>query len=224
MNGELQAELQAERDARDAARMRHDARRHTYAVHYPSRAFRIEANWDAEYGAEWALSEAALLADENATLTAQLTHYDSMRTRHTLLQIANDDLRGECASLKRELEALREERDTLAAKLDAANAKLAALENAALVAEQDVKDVCAGFSAAHWYREVTALRNENDQMRKQLGIPTSADLVVRAGKRVYPLASQADAPDDDVTVALMDERARPPMKLTPPARKPDAAA
>ena len=222
MNGTNWAE-QAERDARDAARMRHDARRHTYAVHYPSRAFRIEANWDAEYGAEWALSEAALLADENATLTAQLTHYDNMRTRHALLQIANDDLRGECASLKRELEALREERDTLAAKLDAANAKLAALENAALVAEQDVKDVCAGFSAAHWYREVTALRNENDQMRKQLGIPTSADLVVRAGKRVYPLASQADAPDDDVTVALMDERARPPMKLTPPARKPDAA-
>src|SRR5690606_4337956 len=125
-----------------------------------------------------------------------------------------------CASLKRELEALRAENATLCEKLDAANAKLAALENAALVAEQDVKDVCAGFGAAHWYREVTALRNENDQMRKQLGIPTSADLVVRAGKRVYPLASQADAPDDDVTVALMDERARPPMKLTPPARKP----
>src|SRR5690606_31092435 len=175
MNGTNWAE-QAERDARDATRMRHEARRHTYAVHYPSRAFRIEANWDAEYGAEWALSEAALLADENATLTAQLTHYDSMRTRHTLLQIANDDLRGECASLKRELEALRAENATLCEKLDAANAKLAALENAALVAEQDVKDVCAGFSAAHWYREVTALRNENDQMRKQLGIPTSADL------------------------------------------------
>lgn len=321
MNGELQAELQAARDARDAARMRHEARRHTYAVHYPSRAFRIEANWDAEYGAEWTLNEASLLADENATLTAQLTHYDSMRTRHTLLQIAHDDLRRECASLKRALAVLRDERNTLAAKLDAANAKLAALENAALVAEQDVKDVCAGFSAAHWYREVTALRNENDQMRKQLGIPTSADLVVRAGKRVYPLASQADAheddddatpatlgdkprkvwtedvkrailtalveeprnlsemradgwmaevpdrqfaacvlemsrtwqlmrpvpgapegtyeltpagadsaramladADDDVTVALMDERARPPMKLTPPARKPDAAA
>lgn len=215
MNGtdwaELQAEQQAERDARDAARMRHDARRHTYAVLYLGREWRVEANLDAEYGAEWTLNEASLLADENATLTAQLTHYDSMRTRHTLLQIANDDLRGECASLKRELEALRAENATLCEKLDAANAKLAALENA-------------------------ALRNENDQMRKQLGIPTSADLVVRAGKRVYPLASQADAheddddatpadaPDDDVTVALMDERARPPMKLTPPARKPDAAA
>lgn len=134
MNGTNWAE-QAERDARDAARMRHDARRHTYAVLYLGRAWRVEANLDAEYGAEWTLNEAALLADENATLTAQLTHYDSMRTRHTLLQIANDDLRGECASLKRELEALREERDTLAAKLDAANAKLAALENAALVAE-----------------------------------------------------------------------------------------
>ena len=230
MNGELQAELQAERDARDAARMRHDARWHTYAVHYPSRAFRIEANWDAEYGAEWALSEAALLADENATLTAQLTHYDSMRTRHTLLQIANDDLRGECASLKRELEALRAENATLCAKLDAANAKLAALENAALVAEQDVKDVCAGFSAAHWYREVTALRNENDQMRKQLGIPTSADLVVRAGKRVYPLASQADAheDDDDATPATLGDRRQQEtrsIEWTPPTRsKPDAAA
>jgi len=214
MNGELQAELQAERDARDAARMRHEARRHTYAVLYLGREWRVEANLDAEYGAEWTLNEASMLADENATLTAQLTHYDS---------------------LKRALAVLRDERNTLAAKLDAANAKLAALENAALVAEQDVKDVCAGFSAAHWYREVTALRAENDQMRKQLGIPTSADLVVRAGKRVYPLASPADAHEDDddatpadapddVTVALMDERARPPMKLTPPARKPDAAA
>lgn len=195
MNGtewaELQAEQQAERDARDAARMRHEARRHTYAVLYLGRAWRVEANLDAEYGAEWTLNEAAMLADENATLTAQLTHYDSMRTRHTLLQIANDDLRGECASLKRELEALRAENATLCEKLDAANAKLAALENAALVAESAT---------------------------------TSADLVVRAGVRVYPLASQADAPDDDVTVALMDERARPPMKLTPPARKPDAAA
>ena len=228
MNGTNWAE-QAERDARDAARMRHEARRHTYAVHYPSRAFRIEANWDAEYGAEWALSEAALLADENATLTAQLTHYDSMRTRHTLLQIANDDLRGECASLKRELEALRAENATLCEKLDAANAKLAALENAALVAEQDVKDVCAGFGAAHWYREVTALRNENDQMRKQLGIPTSADLVVRAGKRVYPLASQADAhEDDDATPATLGDRRQQEtrsIEWTPPTRsKPDAAA
>ena len=230
MNGELQAEQQAERDARDAARMRHEARRHTYAVLYLGREWRVEANLDAEYGAEWMLNEAAMLADENATLTAQLTHYDSMRTRHTLLQIANDDLRGECASLKRELEALREERDTLAAKLDAANAKLAALENAALVAEQDVKDVCAGFSAAHWYREVTALRNENDQMRKQLGIPTSADLVVRAGKRVYPLASLADAPedDDDATPATLGDRRQQEtrsIEWTPPTRsKPDAAA
>ena len=234
MNGtewaELQAERQAERDARDAARMRHEARRHTYAVLYLGRAWRVEANLDAEYGAEWTLNEASLLADENATLTAQLTHYDSMRTRHTLLQIANDDLRGECASLKRELEALRAENATLCEKLDAANAKLAALENAALVAEQDVKDVCAGFSAAHWYREVTALRNENDQMRKQLGIPTSADLVVRAGKRVYPLASQADAheDDDDATPATLGDRRQQEtrsIEWTPPTRsKPDAAA
>ncbi len=211
MNGtelnELLSEQRAARDAVDAAWMRRQSWQHRT---YLGRAWRVEDNHDAQYGAEWCISEAALLADENATLTAQLTHYDSMRTRHTLLQIANDDLRGECASLKRELEALREERDTLAAKLDAANAKLAALENAALVAEQDVKDVCAGFSAAHWYREVTALRNENDQIRKQLGIPTSADLVVRAGKRVYPLASQADAheDDDDATPATLGDKPR----------------
>lgn len=136
MNGtelnELLSEQRAARDAVDAAWMRRQSWQHRT---YLGRAWRVEDNHDAQYGAEWCISEAALLADENATLTAQLTHYEAMRTRHTMLQIANDDLRGECASLKRELEALREERDTLAAKLDAANAKLAALENAALVAE-----------------------------------------------------------------------------------------
>ena len=220
----------------------------------PRQSLQTLAEWNADeqYGHEWCLNAARTDEELIAVYQAQLADYAVTKERLAAERILRDDAQKQISAQKAQLvqaesnlnatqkmldatiaerdelhaqiTALMTERDTLAAKLDAANAKLAALENAALVAEQDVKDVCAGFSAAHWYREVTALRNENDQMRKQLGIPTSADLVVRAGKRVYPLASQADAPDDDVTVALMDERARPPMKLTPPARKPDAAA
>lgn len=221
----LQAERQAERDARDAARMRHEARRHTYAVLYLGRAWRVEANLDAEYGAEWTLNEASMLADENATLTAQLTHYDSMRTRHTLLQIANDDLRGECASLKRELEALREERDTLAAKLDAANAKLAALENAALVATPDPDTTTHPLVARVAVLDVDTLA--------PLEALTELLLLKRmlAGKPADPVQNSAQgktrdamvlAPDDDARP--MDREAQRPMTPTfePPTRKPAA--
>lgn len=169
----------------------------------PMRSTLAEWNADEQYGQEWRMNAARTDEELIAVYQTQLADYAVTKERLARERILLDDAR-------REIEALREERDTLAAKLDAANAKLAALENAALVAEQDVKDVCAGFSAAHWYREVTALRNENDQMRKQLGIPTSADLVVRAGKRVYPLASQADAheDDDDATPATLGDKPR----------------
>jgi len=165
MNGELQAELQAERDARDAARMRHDARRHTYAVLYLGRAWRVEANLDAEYGAEWTLNEASMLADENATLTAQLVDYEVTKERLARERILCADAHRQISAQKAQLvqaesnlnatqkmldatiaerdelhaqiTALMTERDTLAAKLDAATARLAERENAALVAEQD---------------------------------------------------------------------------------------
>lgn len=189
----------------------------------PSLQKLAEWNADEQYGHEWRLNAARTDEELIAVYQAQLANYAVTKERLATERILLDDAR-------REIAALRAENATLCEKLDAANAKLAALENAALVAEQDVKDVCAGFSAAHWYREVTALRNENDQMRKQLGIPTSADLVVRAGKRVYPLASQADAheDDDDATPATLGDRRQQEtrsIEWTPPTRsKPDAVA
>lgn len=156
----------------------------------PRQSLQTLAEWNADeqYGHEWCLNAARTDEELIAVYQTQLADYAVTKEQLAAVNIERDDLRRECASLKRALAVLRDERDTLAAKLDAANAKLAALENAALVAESAT---------------------------------TSADLVVN-GDQSAP--ASADAPDDDVTVALMDERVRPPMKLTPPARKPDAAA
>jgi len=193
-------------------------------VHYPSRAFRIEANWDAEYGAEWALSEAALLADENATLTAQLANYATTKERLTTERILLDDARREIDALRAENAALREERDTLAAKLDAATARLAERENAALVA--DATDVCAGFSAAALYRMYTLEKRISEERRRAVERLTArlngAQLAADIG------LDDAHEDDDDATPATLGDRRQQEtrsIEWTPPTRsKPDAAA
>lgn len=210
-NGRIRDKLAAE------AALRAEARRHTYAVHYPSRAFRIEANWDAEYGAEWALSEAALLADENATLTAQLTHYATTKERLTTERILLDDAR-------REIAALRAENATLCEKLDAATARLAERENAALVA--DATDVCAGFSAAALYRMYTLEKGISEERRRAVERLTArlngAQLAADIG------LDDAHEDDDDATPATLGDRRQQEtrsIEWTPPTRsKPDAAA
>ena len=213
MNGtelnELLSEQRAARDAVDAAWMRRQSWQHRT---YLGRAWRVEDNHDAQYGAEWCISEAALLADENATLTAQLTHYEAMRTRHTMLQIANDDLRGECESLKRENAAVRAERDDLAARLDAANAKVAARENAALVATPDPDTTTHPLVARVAVLDVDTLA------------PLEALTELLLLKRMLAATPPAMvlAPDDDARP--MDREAQRPMTPTfePPTRKPAA--
>ena len=170
----------------------------------PRQSLQTLAEWNADeqYGHEWRLNAARTDEELIAVYQAQLADYAVTKERLATERILRDDAQKQISAQKAQLvqaesnlnatqkmldatiaerdelhaqiTALMTERDTLAAKLDAANAKLAALENAALVAES--------------------------------------------------APAPADAPDDVVTVALMDERARPPMKLTPPARKPDAAA
>lgn len=125
MNGtdwaELQAEQQAERDARDAARMRHEARRHTYATLYLGRAWRVEANLDAEYGAEWTLNEASQLADENATLTAQPPMTDQQTTDALLALTARiGSLKSDLAAAQYEMRLAQAERDRMSIALNRA--------------------------------------------------------------------------------------------------------
>lgn len=213
----------------------------------PSLQTLAEWNADEQYGHEWRMNAARTDEELIAVYQTQLADYAVTKERLARERILLDDAR-------REIEALREERDTLAAKLDAANAKLAALENAALVADatlgdkprkvwtEDVKRAIltalveaprnlSEMRADGWMAEVPdrqfaacilEMSRTWQLMRPVPGAPEGTYELTPDGAD-SARAMLADA-DDDVTVALMDERARPPMKLTPPARKPDAAA
>lgn len=148
----------AAHDLEDAAAMRAHSRQHRNACLYLGRVWRVEENHDAEYGAEWRISEAALLADENATLTAQLVDYAATKERLTRERVLRDDSRREIGVLKMQLsrakrerdaaqamldkviaecDALHVERDTLIAKLDAALEQIAAYKAAEALADDD---------------------------------------------------------------------------------------
>ena len=198
--GERLAEMEQEADMfepRNAGEAREDAQRaYEDWMLEQMRMVRVEDNHDAEYGAEWRISEAEMLADVCETQRVQLMDYAATKGRLTAALFLLDDAR-------REIAALRAESATLAAKLDAATAELSARENAEVLAESD------------WAARI--LRLNVDEMA-----PLEALTALLALHR--DVRAAAPAPDVTTPAAVRMDSAslRQRVECPPPPRKPAA--
>ena len=146
----------------------------------------VEENNAEQWGAEWRMSEAYMLEDENAALSVQARGYDELRETLMRERVANDDLRRELA---------------------AATARIAELSTAVRFAEPaPVERAGCDLATAHaitahdptfWFRRCTLLERERAELCAQV-----ARLEAAHGSQ--PAAPAEPPAPDKVTRHLLD--------------------